>query len=470
MKPKLKVFQNFSAQLLPHEAKYLSGLSEFQDDQKREIFSRVIANTLSRQPKEFDPEIDKRKYHYIKSWIETRLDQRDVDKVGSWVLDFQKHLSLDLLDSKEETQMLDYLKQYKRIGYNFQLLYSMAQEYRYYLLVRLRYDDHLIVEDFLSRYKSAYLKAQKIHQKLYEATGEITHKYSSASKEISHWEKWLLKVFKTSEIDGNNRYKAFVLLAFLYTTTKNARKLQEIFELIDGYFTLGDLYSRRILYNYYSNSVLLYSQLKDYTKAIYFGELALGQSNSDTLMHVNHLVAIYLRVKAHSEALSLLENYKSLYESSQNVHQKITYISNYLRVLDELKQWKKAENIGLYFLSRYEKELFDYRWHHFFTSYLNLLLQSEHYSMILSLEKKYQLRKKEAESRVPNGYIPTISWSVDLAEYMEEQLDASVLISRITESLKGIELSESQKEVLARTSSTLVAALPELKDIFKSHL
>lgn len=44
MKPKLKVFENFSQALLPHESCYLVKLSNFQDVGKLDIFNKVIHN------------------------------------------------------------------------------------------------------------------------------------------------------------------------------------------------------------------------------------------------------------------------------------------------------------------------------------------------------------------------------------------------------------------------------------------
>ena len=74
-------------------------------------------------------------------------------------------------------------------------------------------------------------------------------------------------------------------------------------------------------------------------------------------MYVNNLVAIYLRTHKIKEAAELLENYRSIYEKTQNDHQKITYASYHLRVLTELNQLKKAENIAIYFLQKYETEI-----------------------------------------------------------------------------------------------------------------
>lgn len=227
MKPKLKIFEEFSSALLPHEARYLQDLANFQDAEKKQIFGDVLNNALNPDAqKTFDAEIDKRKYYYIRNWIEKKLSQRDVDKIGGWIMDFYKKISLDLVTAAEEREMLDYISNYRRIGYNFQQLYNIIKEYRSYLLVRLRYDDHLIVSDFLDRYRDAYEKAVEIHQKLYEATDDITSQYTNKNAESVNWEKWLLKVFSTENINGNNRYKAFILLAFMYNTTKDSRKLK----------------------------------------------------------------------------------------------------------------------------------------------------------------------------------------------------------------------------------------------------
>lgn len=238
MKPKLKVYQQFAETILPHEARYLESLANFQDDEKKLIFSTTIHNAL--QPEEqisFDDEIDKRKYHHVKNWMQKKLDERDVDKIGAWILEFNKKLSLDIISVSEEKEMLFYIKNYKNIGFNFQILYEMAREYRSYLMIRLRYEDHSIVSGFLLNFENAYLKAKEIQEKLYVATKEITEEYTSKTADKNNWEKWLLKVFENQHINGNNRYKAFILVAFHYTSTKQSGKLQKIFDKIDDFFS-----------------------------------------------------------------------------------------------------------------------------------------------------------------------------------------------------------------------------------------
>lgn len=467
MKPKLKVFEEFSHSILPHEARYLMSQANFVDTEKKEIFETLVHNSLNADAEKiFNSDFDKRKYYHIKNWIEKKLDQRDVDKVGAWILSFFKKLSLDLITAAEEKEMLEYIANYRKISFNFQQLYNVMKEYRSYLLVRLRYDDHVVVQDFLSRFASGYQKAVKIQEKLYQATAEITTQYTSKSNTTLYWEKWLLSVFQNEEINGNNRYKAFILLAFMYNTEKNPEKLQKIFDRIDDFFSSGQMYCRRILYNYYSSRVLLHSQLNDNDKAIYYGKLAVRQNNEDALMYVNNLVAVYLRTNQIREASDLLERFRTVYENTHNDLQRITYISYHLRILTEQKQLKKAENIGIFFLNKFEAEIFEYRWHHFFTSYFTVLLLQENYREILQLEKKFALEELEQKT----SFVPNISWFIALSEYFEGKVERKELFDKISGSLSKLNINSANEIIVKANAEKLISALPELREIFKSYL
>lgn len=470
MKPKLKVFEDFSKALLPHEAKYLQSLGNFQDKEKQEIFQNLIQNSLNPESElSFNSDFDKRKYHHIKTWVEKKLQLRDVDQVAAWLLDFNKKLALDLITSTEEKALIDYIKNYKKITFNFQILYQLLRDYRSYLLIRMRYEDHIIISNFLENYQESYLRAKEIEEKLYQATIEITDQFTRTSESSVYWEKWLKKVFETETINGNNRYKAFILLAFMYNTTGNLKELQTIFDQIDGFFSQGTLYCRRLLYNYYSSRVLLHSKQRNYEDAIYFGKLSIRQVNEDTLMYVNNLVSIYLRLDQHKEALNLLENYNFIYEKTHNSLQRIIYISYYLRALNELNLSKKAENIGVYFLQKYESEILKLRWHHFFTSYLNVLYKNENYAMILQLEKKFGLMELEQLRKKSENFVPNILWIISTASYLENKISKEKYFNVLTESLEMIKVTEGNQHFIQENAELLIKNLPELKIIFKSH-
>ncbi|WP_250254088.1 hypothetical protein [Chryseobacterium sp. Marseille-Q3244] len=471
MKPKLKIFENFSHSILPHEALYLSKLANFQDEGKREIFNKVIHNALHPENiQEFDDTIDKRKYHYIKSWIEDKLYIIDVDKIGNWLLEFKRKLFLDLITPKDEKEMLEFVKTYHKIGFNFQNLYEIMKEYRSYLMIRLRFEDHQVISQFLEKFREAYKKSRDIQEKLYQATIDITEQYTSKNRFPIYWERWLTKVFMTPDINGSNRYKAFILLAFLYNTAGNEKKLQHIFDHIDQFFSHGEMYCRRLLYNYYSSRVLLYSKQNDLKNAIYYGKLSIRQENEDTLMYVNTLASMYFRANAISEAKDLLENYISYYENSHNYYRKITFVSNQLRVFTELRQFQKAENIAKYFLNKYEDEILQYRMHYFFTFYTHLLLHSEKYGEILNLEKKYKLIMNESQRKIKPDYIPNLLWSISLAQYMENQISKEHLIEKISKTIADVKLTKTNANFLRITASLLSQNLPQLTSVFKSYL
>ncbi|WP_262732219.1 hypothetical protein [Gaetbulibacter sp. NE] len=70
MKIKLKKFTEFSKTILPNEAKYLASEHLFTDDEKTEIINRLAKSAISNTSKaNFDTNIDKRKYSYVKNWI-----------------------------------------------------------------------------------------------------------------------------------------------------------------------------------------------------------------------------------------------------------------------------------------------------------------------------------------------------------------------------------------------------------------
>ena len=470
MKPKLKIFEDFGKALLPHEARYLKNLANFQDAEKQEIFQNLVQNSLHPENEiSFNSEIDKRKYNHIKTWAEKKLKLRDVDQVADWLLDFNKKLALDLVTSAEEKVILDYVKNYKNITFNFQILYQIMRDYRSYLLIRMRYEDHIIISNFLENYQESFDRAKEIEEKLYQATIEITDQFTRTKDNSAVWEKWLHKVFESETINGNNRYKAFILLAFKYNTTGNLPKLQQIFDEIDVFFSNGNLYCRRLLYNYYSSRVLLHSKQRNYEAAIYYGKLSIRQMNEDTLMYVNNLVSIYLRLEQHKEALDLLESYHSIYEKTQNSLQRIIYISYYLRALNELNLNKKAENIGIYFLQKYESEILKLRWHHFFTSYLNVLFKNEKYTTILQLDKKYGFEELENARKTSNNYVPNILWVISTAAFLENKISKEKLYSILAESFAEVKTTESNLHFIRKNTILLEKNLPELKGFFKSH-
>lgn len=471
MKTKLKKFTEFSKTILPNEAKYLQNRYQFTDGEKLQIIELLIANALSQKDfVDFDTSINKRKYSYIKDWVEKKLANIDVDVTIAWLIALKQKILTDAIASSEEKAFLHYIASYKNIEFNFQNLYDLAKEYKSYLLVRMRYKDHQIVANFIETYKDKYIEVKDINEKLYTATTEITNQYTLNNNETKHLETWLLDVFNNKSIDGKNRYQAFVLLAFLYTNYNESNKLKVIFNQIDFYFSQGEMYSRRLLSNYYASRVLLHSKENELVEAEFYGYLSIRQNNNDTLMYLNNLVAILLRNNSPKKAFALLEDYQELYKQSHNYHQKIGYCSYQIRVLSELQNNKLAEATAKTFLTKYKKEVLKHRWHHFFTSYINVLIIQEKYEEVLKLSSKFNLIEKESERQKKNNYVPNISWSISLSRYMEGKINSSRLLEEIKAPLKGIKPTKNQKQLMIKVIDTLSNNLPEAFLKLKSYI
>ncbi|WP_299391077.1 hypothetical protein [uncultured Gelidibacter sp.] len=471
MKTKLKKFTEFSKTILPNEAKYLQGQYQFVDEEKLQIIQLVIANALSQSTrKDFDDAIDKRKYSYIKDWIERKLLSIDVDATIGWIMSLNQKILTDAISSNEEKQFLNYISGYKAVDFNFQNLYELAKEYKSFLLVRMRYKDHQVVADFIKEFNPSYSKAITIKEKLYTATTEITNQYTLNNNETKHLEAWLLEVFNDDFISGKNRYQAFVLLAFMYTNYNENDKLKVLFDQIDFYFSQGKMYSRRLLSNYYASRVLLHSKQDELKEAEYYGYLSIRQNNNDTLMYLNNLVAILLRNNKPDKAYLLLEKHKDLYKETHNYHQKIGYCSYQIRVLSELHKNELAEATAKTFLRKYKNEVLKHRWHHFFTSYIGTLIAQEKYEDVLKLSTKFGLTEKEEERQKQKNYVPNISWSISLSRYMEGKINSTRLLDEIKSPLIDIKPTTNQKQLMIKVIDRLSKNLPEAFLKLKSHI
>lgn len=471
MKVKLKKFTEFSKGVLPNEARYLASKVKFVDLEKLQIIEKTLHNALPENTVlPFDALIDKRKFSYIKSWIESKLNLIDVDKKLMWLMNLKEKILLDAISGSEEKEMLNYIANYKDVDYNFQIFYNIVKDYKPYLLIRMRYKDHDIVSNFLEAFKEHYKKAKEIHQTLYRATVEITNQYTLKNNETKYWERWLRKVFETSSIDGKNRYQAFVLLAFVYTNYNDYNKLRVIFDEIDVCFSEGRFYSRRILSNYYASRLLLHSKQNELNKAEHYGYLSIRQKNDDSLMYFNNLMAVLLRNGKAKQAHLLLKNYASLYKETQNHHQRIGFSSYEIRVLIELDNLELAESKAKLFLKKYKNEILKHRWHHFFTSYFNVLVEQEKYDELLKIAKKFDIESREFERQKKLNYVPNIIWSIALSKYMEGIIDDDKFLDEIKAPIKDKKLTENERQLIKKVISKLSKSFPEAFYELKSYL
>ncbi|WP_426059771.1 TonB-dependent receptor plug domain-containing protein [Hymenobacter sp. B1770] len=197
-------------------------------------------------------------------------------------------------------------------------------------------------------------------------------------------------------------------LTFLYFNYSEFDKLKAVYEALDKLLRQGVFYSRRILFNYYANSVMLHSKFDVLQQAEEFGYLSIKQKNTDHLHYLNNYSAILLRQGKIHEALALMKQSFSSLRSTNNLRNKIGFMAFYIKCLNLNGQPADGEKMADSFLRDNAKEVLAHRWHIFFVAYFQALVLQEKYDKLLRACHKFHLLPKEAEfSKDPRRTVGT---------------------------------------------------------------
>ncbi|MUP44576.1 hypothetical protein E0K83_02310 [Gramella sp. BOM4] len=470
MKSKLKIFTDFAEAVLPHEAAFLLRENRIRDDEKEEILKKLCRNAEDFESGEdFDESIDKRKYAYIKKWVSKKLDRVDVDSHLEYLTWIEKQVLTDTISSEEEKQLQEKIRNYDQTSFYFQKFYELVREYQDYLLVRFRYKDCELTGEFLEKNKDYYKKALKVKEEIFLATKDLTKQYTTQSLNTKHWEDVLLAHLHDPELDGRNKYHAFVRLVFLYFNYRKYEKAREVFDYMDDRFKEGQMYSKRVLFNYYANRVILHSNLNDLDMAEYYAYLSVKQDNSDKLFYLNNLVAILLKKEKNREALDLLTGNYKLFKNSFNHHQKLGFATHYVRCLVRNRRLAIAETFAKNFIFENKKHLFEHRWSRFFSNYLMLLTTAEKPSEVIKISKKYNLLEREEEAAGRHNFIPKIHWYYYLATYLKGNISEDKLFKNITRLTSRSSFDAEGFKALNEFIDRLSFAQPGFFSKLKSH-
>lgn len=445
MKTQLKKFRKFAETILPHEASYLLSIENFVDHEKKGILKRIALNSNNfNQPISYSTSIDKRKYSSLTKWINSKLYDINVDKHFEWINGMEHKVVTDSITPEEEVILLKTIKNYKYPSYYFMKEYELMLNFRHFLLIRLRYDYHKIVNEFIVTYKDAYKRSMEANETLHQATMDIIDQYSLNNTESRHWEEWLTMVFYDEELDGNNRYLAIIRLTFMYFNYREFDKLKVLYDYLDELLGKGYFYSKRILYNYYANRLMLYSKFDVLQQAEEYGYLSIRQKNPDHLQYLINFSSILLRRGKIDEALSLMKESMAEMKTSHNFHNKIGFVAFYVKCLTQNGQAQDAERYAESFLRANKEQVLSKRWYIFFSAYLQTLLRQEKYEKVIQSCKKYGLLIRDEEDQKKPIYLPTIRWYYEMSRYMEGRIAEDKLISAI--SVLGMQyLSTHQK-------------------------
>ncbi|MCB0687873.1 MAG: hypothetical protein KDC53_15160, partial [Saprospiraceae bacterium] len=384
MRAPLQKFTAFASQLLPHETSYLLSIERFADDDRRSILSQVDYNSrMIGDPEPFDVQIDKRKYSHLQHWIENALQAIDVDMHFEWLNTMEQKIVTDSIGFDDEKVLLQKIRNYKHPVFYFRKFYELIDDYRQFLLIRIRYAEYELVNEFIEKYAEDFNRSKNTSDTMHDASRDIVGQYSGTRSESLQWEKWLSEIFFDETLDGLNRYHALVRLIFISFNYARFEILEDKFQYLDQELSEGHFYSKRLLLNYYNNRLLFHSHFREYEKAVYYGYLSVRVKNHDYIHYVNNLAAVLMRLDRNKEALDLMKKASVDLKVTANMHSKVGFAAFYMESMNKNKLYKHAENYGDSFLQAYAREILQYRWHLFFTVYFLALLHRNKFDKIL---------------------------------------------------------------------------------------
>jgi len=469
MKPKLQVFNQFVAVLLPHELHYLKEIHQFQDEENKSILAQMVEKVVHNQLVHFDAEIDKRKYFALIQWVKHKLAAIDVDLSFEHINQLDSRIMTDTVDADTEKQLLTLLK-FTPSAYYFVKVYDLMLNFRQYLLIRMRFREHKLVNEWLTNHTLAYERSKAIYSELHQASLEITLEYKEGVLPSRDWANWLGEVFRDKALDGLNRYFALVRLTFWHYNHRSYQQLLPFYDELEVAFGEGQFYSKRILANYYSNRLLLHAQLDQLEEAAAYGYLSIRGRNADYIYYINNLSAILLRKNMPKAALELMRQAFQELKHYNNFHNRTGFVALFVRCLNETAQPQEGEKYAENFLNAYKEQVFEQRWHLLFSSYLQALLLQQKFAKLIRIVRVNKLMEKEQHYRKRQHYLPALSWYYALALFREGHLEQDELLQQLKEAAFTVATDKHRKSQLFQLVDELKKWAPSVFEKLKSML
>jgi hypothetical protein len=471
MKTKLKKFDEFVQSLFPHEIDYLLSVQQFQSTENNQILSIIADNIHQRKVwQKFDDEIDKRRYSNLKKWMEEKLSSIDVDLFLNWLLNLDEKIITDRISQQEELFIIQKLKQVQSNDYYFIRFYEMIEHYRDYLLIRVRKRYYQPVFQFLSENYLKYSQAIEINKQLNLATKDIVQHKKITENELIQWQQFLYETLQNDKLNGDSRYKALIRLSLYYYKKQDFSQLTSLYLSMDKEFAGSNFYSKRILANYYANRSLVLAKTGNLADAETFACLSIKIKNNDYLFYINNLLYILHQQKKYSQALKIAAEAIPNLKHTNSFYNRIGFTALYIRTLNNTKQSERAVSYAQSFFEAYKKEIFDYRWHLFFTAFFESLLLQEKYNTILSYCKRYQLVKLERKEQNLKSQNNILYWFSIFSEYMIGELSETKLKKAFEELKTNKEISKNNKYQVEKLFKELKTYFPDFIIIFNKNV
>jgi hypothetical protein len=467
MRRKLSTFSDFANQLYPHEADYLLSVNKFTKGINSQILQTIQFNCHNpHKRRDFDTTINKRSYSYMKAWITEMLEKANVDKFYEWLTHADKQVMTDAITPEEEKEIMAQLKHIEPSHYYFLRFYELIEHFRDFLLIRVRNQFYKPTNAYLQKHEAAYLRSTSINKQLNQAAEEIIRQHEKLDVDPICFNELLQGTFSDATLDGYTRYRAAVRLTFMFYNYREFEQLRVLYDELDALFKTDLFYSKRLLANYYSNRAMMHSKLNELEAAEKFGYFSIIQKNSDFLFYLANLCGVLLRYKKYADALKLMNTSIPELKKSASFYNRIGFASFYTRTLVYNKLAKKAVSYATTFLEAYKKEIFETRWHLFFSAYLEALLHAEKYDKLVSVAKRYNLLALEKKSIESTVYMPVLLWLNEVALYMEGKRSREKLTDTILTSARQLLKNKYKASRISELLQTLEQAIPsEISEI-----
>lgn len=464
MKKKLKKFSDFAMSLFPHEVEYLLSIQQFDSPENISILNKIaLINSNTTDNFNFDTSIDKRRYSNIKKWIEDKLSKIDVDVFLNWLLDLDKKILTDSISLQEEKNLLQKVKQIQSDSFYFIRFYEMIQHYRDYLLIRVRKQYYKHVVKYLNDNYLKYTQAFDINRQLNLAAKDIVQLKKVAADELLHWENFLRQILNNKMLNGDTRYKALIRLSLYYYKKQDFSQLKELYISLGKEFASSAFYSKRILANYYANLSLVLAKTGETRNAEKYAYLSIKVINNDYLFYINNLIYILHEQKKYQEAVKIASSALIHQQKSNSFYNRIGFTALYIRTLNNTGQSERAVSFGHSFFEAYKKEIFEYRWHLFFSSFFEALMLQEKYSTIISYCNRFQLIKLEKNEQNLKSQNNVLYWFLLFAKYMTAKISETTI-------KKAFQLLLNSKHIKPEDALKLKELKLEFKTYFPSFI
>ena len=435
MRQKLQSFQEFTQSLYPHEIDYLIHFQNFNKEINEKILRQIHYNlTSGRPPKEFDQNIHKRTYSYLKNWIQTTLSKIDIDEHLSWLMETELKVITDKITPEDEAELVANMKTIRPAHYNFIRFYNAIQYYWEYLMVRGQTNNLNIVANFLNENAETYKRLKELNLELNNITDKLVKNEDLKQEEQQEIENFLSETYWNEENDGYTRYRAVVRLTIYFYNRRQFQKLVSIYENLDQVLKTPIFYCKRVLANYYANRAMMHSKLNELEQARKYGYLSIRNKNSDYLFYMVNLCNVLIKQKKKEEAYKMMQSALSTLKQTGNYYYKIGFVSFYIRTLLEINKVNQAIEYASGFFDAFKNEIFEHRWHLFISNYLKALIHGKKYAKALSICRRYKLVTKEKQRMHRADYLPVIQYYSLVLEYQENQISKDKFLAALMKS------------------------------------